>query len=117
MVPLHNHVRARQVWQHQQGLSPFLQKYRGVCPHTGHTQCRQRQAARFCDGSDCVVFQVHLILRHKSPKTGEIEEKHLQSPPMVETDKATHVYTAILKPDNTWVADTCTGRGNLITVH
>ena len=45
--------------------------------------------------------QVHLILRHKSPKTGEIEEKHLTGAPMIEQDKATHVYTAILKPDNT----------------
>lgn len=46
-------------------------------------------------------MQVHLILRHKSPKTGEIEEKHLTGAPMIEQDKATHVYTAILKPDNT----------------
>ena len=52
----------------------------------------------------CIDHQVHLILRHKSPKTGEIEEKHLSSPPTVESDKATHIYTAILKPDNTWVA-------------
>ena len=47
------------------------------------------------------IAQVHLILRHKSPKTGEIEEKHLTGAPMIEQDKATHVYTAILKPDNT----------------
>lgn len=45
--------------------------------------------------------QVHLILKHKSPKTGEIEEKHLKSPPMVESDKGTHVYTVVIKPDNT----------------
>ena len=44
--------------------------------------------------------QVHLILRHKSPKTGKIEEKHLQSPPFVETDSKTHVYTAILRASN-----------------
>jgi hypothetical protein len=43
---------------------------------------------------------VHLILRHKSPKTGEIEEKHLSSPPFVETDGKTHVYTAILRASN-----------------
>jgi calnexin len=56
------------------------------------------------EGEDIWILslaQVHLILRHKSPKTGEIEEKHLQNPPMVESDKATHVYTVILKPDNT----------------
>ncbi|EFN53144.1 hypothetical protein CHLNCDRAFT_136908 [Chlorella variabilis] len=44
--------------------------------------------------------KVHLILRHKSPKTGKIEEKHLQSPPFVETDSKTHVYTAILRASN-----------------
>lgn len=45
-------------------------------------------------------FQVHLIMRHKSPKTGEIEEKHLESPPMVLLDEQTHVYTAVLYPAN-----------------
>ena len=49
-----------------------------------------------------VLVQVHLILRHKSPK-GVIEEKHLKSPPLVLLDKKTHVYTAVIKPDNTWV--------------
>jgi hypothetical protein len=43
---------------------------------------------------------VHLILRHKSPKTGKIEEKHLQSPPYVGSDAKTHVYTAILRASN-----------------
>jgi calnexin len=43
---------------------------------------------------------VHLILRHKSPKTGKIEEKHLTGPPLVETDKKTHVYTAVLRASN-----------------
>jgi Calreticulin family len=49
-----------------------------------------------------VLSQVHFILRHRNPD-GEIEEKHLSSPPLVEQDKLTHVYTAILKPDNTCV--------------
>ena len=31
-----------------------------------------------------------------------IEEKHLKSPPLVLLDKKTHVYTAIIKPDNTY---------------
>ena len=44
--------------------------------------------------------QVHLILRHKSPKTGKIEEKHLQAPPFVESDSKTHVYTAVLRASN-----------------
>ena len=43
---------------------------------------------------------MHLILRHKSPKTGKVEEKHLKSPPFVETDTKTHVYTAILRASN-----------------
>jgi calnexin len=48
---------------------------------------------------------VHLILRHKSPKTGKIEEKHLTGPPLVETDKKTHVYTAVLRASNNrWAA-------------
>ena len=47
-------------------------------------------------------MQVHLILRHKAPN-GKIEEKHLKSPPLVNLDKKTHVYTAVLKPtDNTY---------------
>lgn len=46
--------------------------------------------------------KVHLIIRHKAPN-GEIEEKHLKSPPLVALDSDTHVYTAILKPsDNTY---------------
>ena len=44
--------------------------------------------------------QVHLILRHKSPKTGKVEEKHLVAPPSVESDSKTHVYTAILRASN-----------------
>ncbi len=48
-----------------------------------------------------ISLQVHLIIRHKSPKTGEIEEKHLKSPPAVQSDDMTHVYTAILHPNNT----------------
>eukprot|EP00887_Chlorella_sp_A99_P006722 scaffold3.g6722.t1 len=44
--------------------------------------------------------KVHLIVRHKSPKTGEIEEKHLKFPPAVPFDDKTHVYTAILRASN-----------------
>lgn len=51
--------------------------------------------------STCIAgLQVHLILRHKSPKTGVIEEKHLKTPPMVMLDEYTHVYTAILYAAN-----------------
>ena len=45
------------------------------------------------DAHVCVAVQVHLILRHKSPKSGTIEEKHLSMPPSVMSDGKTHVYT------------------------
>ncbi|XP_027125084.1 calnexin homolog [Coffea eugenioides] len=44
--------------------------------------------------------KVHFILKHKNPKTGEFIEHHLKFPPSVPSDKLTHIYTAILKPDN-----------------
>ena len=48
-----------------------------------------------------ISLQVHLILQHQSP-SGEIEEKHLKTPPMVPLDSDTHVFTAILQSsDNT----------------
>jgi len=46
--------------------------------------------------------KVHFIFRHKNPKTGEYEEKHLKSPPPARTDKLTHLYTLIVKPDQTF---------------
>ena len=49
-----------------------------------------------CGGTN----KVHLILRHKNAKTGKIEEKHLDFPPLVEDDEVSHVYTAILNPTN-----------------
>ncbi|KAG6485590.1 hypothetical protein ZIOFF_054153 [Zingiber officinale] len=44
--------------------------------------------------------KVHFILQHKNPKTGKFVEHHLKYPPSVPFDKNSHVYTAILKPDN-----------------
>jgi calnexin len=44
--------------------------------------------------------KVHFILKHKNPKTGKYVEHHLKSPPSVPYDKLSHVYTAILKPNN-----------------
>eukprot|EP00898_Chlorokybus_atmophyticus_P003345 jgi/Chlat1/4010/Chrsp26S04079 len=46
--------------------------------------------------------KVHLILQHKNPKTGEFEEKHLKNPPTPITDSLSHVYTAVIRPDNTY---------------
>ncbi|KAK3443437.1 hypothetical protein EUGRSUZ_B03570 [Eucalyptus grandis] len=44
--------------------------------------------------------KVHFIFKHKNPKTGEYVEHHLKFPPSVPYDKLSHVYTAVLKPDN-----------------
>ncbi|CAO2826921.1 unnamed protein product [Amaranthus hypochondriacus] len=44
--------------------------------------------------------KVHFILKHKNPKSGEYVEHHLKFPPSVPSDKLSHVYTAILTPDN-----------------
>jgi len=46
--------------------------------------------------------KVHLIIRHKSPKTGEVEEKHLVETPTVKFDMLPHVYTLTIKPDNSY---------------
>ncbi|KAG0488227.1 hypothetical protein HPP92_006782 [Vanilla planifolia] len=44
--------------------------------------------------------KVHFILKHKNPITGEYIEHHLKYPPSVPYDKLTHVYTAIIEPNN-----------------
>nr|ACN41018.1 unknown [Picea sitchensis] len=44
--------------------------------------------------------KVHFIYKHKNPKSGEYVEHHLKYPPSTPSDKLTHVYTAILKPNN-----------------
>ncbi|GAM85986.1 hypothetical protein ANO11243_039960 [Dothideomycetidae sp. 11243] len=46
--------------------------------------------------------KVHFIFRHKNPKTGEYEEKHLKSAPMARIGKTTSLYTLIVKPDQTF---------------
>eukprot|EP00899_Mesostigma_viride_P026956 jgi/Mesvir1/7445/Mv19224-RA.1 len=44
--------------------------------------------------------KVHFILRHRNPISGAWEEKHLQGVPAVPSDALPHVYTAILRADN-----------------
>ncbi|KAI9684077.1 MAG: hypothetical protein M1829_003347 [Trizodia sp. TS-e1964] len=44
--------------------------------------------------------KVHFIFKHKNPKTGEYEEKHLKAPPLARITKTTSLYTLIVKPDN-----------------
>ncbi|TPX31722.1 hypothetical protein SmJEL517_g04993 [Synchytrium microbalum] len=46
--------------------------------------------------------KVHFIFRHKSPKSGEIEEKHMNAPPQSKTDKLSNLYTLIVHPNNTF---------------
>ncbi|KAG2465798.1 CALX protein, partial [Polypterus senegalus] len=51
-------------------------------------------------------YKLHFIFRHKSPITGEFEEKHAKRPEVdlkkYYTDKKTHLYTLVLNPDNTF---------------
>jgi calnexin len=46
--------------------------------------------------------KVHFIFRHKNPKTGEYEEKHLKNPPAARITKTTSLYTLIVRPDQTF---------------
>ena len=46
--------------------------------------------------------KVHFIFRHKTPKTGEYEEKHLKSAPKASISKTTSLYTLIVNPDQTF---------------
>ncbi|NP_001316609.1 calmegin isoform X4 [Mus musculus] len=51
-------------------------------------------------------YKLHLIFRHKHPKTGVFEEKHAK-PPDVDlkeffTDRKTHLYTLVMNPDDTF---------------
>ncbi|EFX05243.1 calnexin precursor [Grosmannia clavigera kw1407] len=46
--------------------------------------------------------KVHFIFNHKNPKTGEYEEKHLNSPPSAKIVKTTELYTLVVHPNNTY---------------
>eukprot|EP00217_Crustomastix_stigmatica_P005790 CAMPEP_0183796224 /NCGR_PEP_ID=MMETSP0803_2-20130417/9091_1 /TAXON_ID=195967 /ORGANISM="Crustomastix stigmata, Strain CCMP3273" /LENGTH=546 /DNA_ID=CAMNT_0026040843 /DNA_START=1 /DNA_END=1638 /DNA_ORIENTATION=+ len=46
--------------------------------------------------------KVHLIFRHASPLDGEIEEKHMTKSVTVPADTKAHLYTAVIRPDNTY---------------
>ncbi|KAJ3117697.1 hypothetical protein HK100_000765 [Physocladia obscura] len=61
--------------------------------------------------------KVHFIFRHKNPKTGVIEEKHLNSPGTAKIDKLTNVYTLVVRPDNSFdvlINDESVKSGNLL---
>ncbi|KFY58743.1 hypothetical protein V497_04663 [Pseudogymnoascus sp. VKM F-4516 (FW-969)] len=46
--------------------------------------------------------KVHFIVNHKNPKTGEYEEKHMNSPPTAQISKTSELYTLIVHPNNTF---------------
>ncbi|GAA5983808.1 hypothetical protein JCM11641_005199 [Rhodosporidiobolus odoratus] len=70
------------------------------------------QAAEFSDKTPYTIMfgpdrcgstsKTHFIFRHKSPITGEIEEKHLVAPPPPKIVKTSTLYTLIVRPDQTY---------------
>jgi calnexin len=66
--------------------------------------------------------KLHFIFRHKNPLTGAFEEKHAKKPTAsldsYFTDKKTHLYTLIVRPDNTfeiYVDQNLINSGSLLT--
>ncbi|KAM9331435.1 calmegin [Gastrophryne carolinensis] len=66
-------------------------------------------------------YKLHFIFRHKNPIIGDYDEKHAKRPEVdlkkYFTDKKTHLYTLILKPDNTFemlIDQTVVGQGSLL---
>ncbi|OWZ04241.1 Calnexin [Phytophthora megakarya] len=51
-----------------------------------------------CGNSD----KVHLIFQHKNPVSSEYEEKHMMEAPSIKSDRDTHLYTAVIRDDNTF---------------
>jgi len=45
--------------------------------------------------------KVHFIFRHKNPTSGKYVEHHLKNPPTPVNDKLSHVYSAVIYPNNT----------------
>jgi hypothetical protein len=61
--------------------------------------------------------KVHFIFRHRNPKTGEWEEKHLKTPPNPKITKTTALYTLIVNPDQTFeilINDESVRKGSLL---
>ncbi|CAG8803607.1 31997_t:CDS:2, partial [Racocetra persica] len=46
--------------------------------------------------------KVHFIFRHKNPKTGVYEEKHLKSAPSATISKLSTLYGLVVRPNNTF---------------
>lgn len=45
--------------------------------------------------------KVHFIFRHQE-RDGSFEEKHMNEPPSIKDDKISHIYSLIVRPDNTF---------------
>mmetsp|Transcript_2830 Transcript_2830/g.6312 ORF Transcript_2830/g.6312 Transcript_2830/m.6312 type:complete len:517 (-) Transcript_2830:315-1865(-) len=48
------------------------------------------------------THKVHFILQHRSPVTGEWEEKHMTQRVAPNKDTSTHLYSLVVRPDNTY---------------
>jgi len=46
--------------------------------------------------------KVHFIIRWRNPVTGNVEEKHASKTPSAKSDKLSHLYTLIIRPDSTF---------------
>jgi len=69
-------------------------------------QVRDTQASSGCRRPPGVLpgaMQVHLIFRHTNHRTGATEERHLQTVVAPPQDPATHAYTLVVTPDNTFI--------------
>jgi calnexin len=62
--------------------------------------------------------KVHFIFRHKNPINGSFEEKHMNDAPQVKNDTISHLYTLIVRPDNSFeilIDAVSAKKGNLMT--
>jgi calnexin len=62
--------------------------------------------------------KVHFILQHQNPVTGAWEEKHGTEMPSVKVDKQTHLYTLVVREDNSFeifIDRVSTKKGNLLS--
>jgi calnexin len=46
--------------------------------------------------------KVHFIIRHLNPISKVWEEKHMENPPAIKNDQVSHLYTLVVRPDNTF---------------
>ncbi|XP_063314520.1 calmegin [Pelobates fuscus] len=66
-------------------------------------------------------YKLHFIFRHKNPIIGDYDEKHAKRPEVdlkkYFNDKKTHLYTLVVKPDNTFemlIDQTVVSQGSLL---